>query len=51
MRFLASSLADSVLADAILFLPRPLIPPTDQGNKGSSKNIRQLKFSNRKTIY
>ena len=49
MRFLAGSLADGVLADAILIPPCPPIPPT---------NIRKVRAhqkstesSNRKTIY
>ena len=33
MRSLAGSLADGVLADAILFLPRPPIPPTNISNE------------------
>ena len=31
------SLADGVLADAILIPPRPPIPPTNKEGKGSSK--------------
>ena len=41
MRYLAASLVDGVLADAILSFPRPPIPPT---------NIRKV-MGARKTIY
>ena len=43
MRSLAGSLADGVLADTILILPRPPIPPTNIWQvRGSSKKVRKL---------
>ena len=43
MRSLAGSLADDVLADAILIPPLPPIPPTNyKDGKGSSKKVRKL---------
>ena len=40
MKYLAGSLADGVLTDAILILPRPPKPPTKE-RKGSSKKVRK----------
>ena len=49
MRTLAGSLADSVLADAILIFPRPLLPPTNiRKGRGRQKSTGT---SSRKTIY
>ena len=49
MRSLAGSLADGVLADAILIPPHPPIPPTNITMvKGPQKSTET---SNRKTIY
>ena len=53
MRSLAGSLADGVLADAILIPPRPPILPTDTAHqykegKGSAKKVWKLMT---KTIY
>ena len=49
MRSLAGSLADGVLADAILFHPCPPIPPTNiRKVRGTQKSTET---SNTKTIY
>ena len=42
MRSLAGSLAYDVLADAILFLPRPPIPPTTIRKVKGPQKVRQL---------
>ena len=39
MRSLVHSLADGVLADAILIHPRPPIPPTNIRKEGSSNKV------------
>ena len=49
MRSLAGSLADSVLADAILIPPRPLIPPTNISLVRVSR--KSTATSSRKKIY
>ena len=49
MRPLAGSLADGVLADAILILPRPPIPPTNIKKVRGPQKVRKL-HSNTKTI-
>ena len=42
MRSLAGSLADGVLADAILISPHPPIPPTNIGMVRDPQNVRKL---------
>ena len=49
MRSLAGSLADGVLADAILIPPRPQIPPTNI-RKGRGRR-KSTETSNTKNIY
>ena len=49
MRSLAGSLADGVLADAILIPPLPSIPSQYKVGKRSSKKVRKLVTEN--TIY
>ena len=49
MRSLADTLADGVLADAILILPHPPIPPTNI-RKGRGRQ-KSTETSNKKTIY
>ena len=42
MRSLAGSLTDGVLADAILILPRPPIPPTNIDKVSDRENVQEL---------
>ena len=48
---LACSLADGLLADAILNPPHPLVPPTNIRKIRGPQKVQKLNFSNRKTIY